>query len=694
MMKRFLAIVCLIALGSSVLAQNIDRSKKPAAGAAPAIQLKDSRSFILPNGLKVFVVENNKLPKINLSLVLDIDPVMEGDAVGYESLSGSMIGTATKTKSKEQLDAAIDLLGANFSANSEGFFASSLSKHKEALLAIVSDIILNAEFKQSELDKLKKQTISGLQTEKDDANAIAENVRRALVYGPNHPYGQITTEASVEKVTLPLVENHFRTYYRPNVGYLAIVGDIKYEEAKTLIEKYFGAWERKDVPKHTYATPAASKGRRVIVVNKTGAVQTVINISHPLVLTPGSPDAIAASTLNNMLGGADARLFNNLREAHGYTYGAYSDLSTDKLVGSFNAYAQVRTAVTDSAVTEFIYELDRIRNEDAPADEVQGILNYMTGSFARSLERPQTVANFAINVERYGLSKDYYKNYLQSLNAITPSDIRRVAGKYIMPDNAIVVCVGSKDEIASKLAVFASSGKVEYYDNYGREVKAVSTPVPAGVTAESVVRNYITAVGGEKNWSKIRDLKIVMGATVQNMALEQVIQKKTPGKYMTEVKINGSMTVQKIVFDGTKGQQSGMQGSKALEGEILADTKESAAMLTELAYLSKPYSLQLKGIERIGETEAYQVEVTNAAGKKSTHFFDTKSGLKVREVSTTEGPEGPASQTFDLADYKEIKGGVKIPHKMSIDFGVQVVEMTLKSAETNSKIKDSEFEVK
>lgn len=693
MMKRFLVLLGLIALGSSVFAQKIDRSKRPAAGPAPAIQLKDSKSFQLPNGLKVFVVENNKLPRVSFSLVLDNDPVMEGDAAGFVELTGGLLGTATSNKSKEQLDAAIDLLGANFSISADGFFAASLSKHSDALLALISDIILNPVFKQEELDKQKKQTISGLQTNKDDANAIAANVRNALVYGDKHPYGEVVTEASVEKVNLNMIENHFNTYFRPNVGYLAVVGDIKFEDAKRMIERYFGSWEKKEVPRHNYPMPTAPKGRRVIVVNKTGAVQTVINIAHPVDFKPGSPDAIAINAMNNILGGGDARLFKNLRETHGYTYGAYSDISSDKLVGEFNANAQVRTAVTDSSVTQFIYELDRLRNEDVPQDEVQGILNFMTGNFARSLERPQTVANFAINIERYGLASDYYKTYLQRLNALTPADIRRVAAKYVLPDNAYVICVGNRDEIASKLGVFAQSGKVEFYDTYGKPVKAITTPIPAGVTAESVLKNYITAIGGEANWKKIKDLKVVMGATVQNMALEQTIAKKAPNKFMSEAKINGSMTIQKVVYDSKKAKQSGMQGSKMLEGDELSDLAESAAMLTELLYFGTGYSLQLKSIEMVGNTEAYWVEVTNAKGKKSSHYFDTKSGLKVREISTSEGPEGPMTQTTDFSDYQDVKGGIKVPGKMSVDLGIQVVELTLKLAEANTKMKDTDFVV-
>lgn len=692
-MRNSIIIALLLLITGYSNGQSIDRSKKPAAGPAPVIQLKDSKTFTLPNGLKVFVVENNKLPRVSFSLVLDNDPIMEGESVGFVDVTGSLIGTATKTRSKENIDESIDLLGATFSSSSDGFYASALSKNKEALLEIVSDIILNPVFKQEELDKIKKQTISSLQTEKDDANAIASKVRRALLFGSNHPYGQITTEKSVESIQLIQCKNYFETYFRPNKGYLAVVGDITFDEAKKLIEKYFNAWEKKDVPSHSYPTPKAPSNTRVIFVNKPGAVQTVINIAYPVDLKPGSIQAIPASILNNILGGADTRLFNNLREKHGYTYGAYSELNSDRFVGYFNAFAQVRNSVTDSAVYQFLYELRRIRTEDIPIEELKGIQNFMTGNFARSLERPQTVANFAINTERYSLDKNYYKSYLQTLNAQQPADISLLAKSLILPDQAYIICVGNKDEVAGKLASFSGSNKVEFFDYNGKEIKNPSTPIPSDVTASAIIKKYIDAVGGEKNWGKIKTIKMVMGATVQNMSLDQTVIKKAPNKLFTELKLNGAMVMQKTIFDGEKGKESGMQGSKDISQEKLESVKENAAMLTEMLYLnpSQGYILKILSIEKIGESEAYQIEVVSPSGNKTYHFFDKSSGLKLREMNVIEGPTGQATQITDLSEYKELKGGIKLPHKLTIDMGAQLIEMKMKSVEVNIKIDDTTF---
>ena len=201
-MKKIVLIILAASFGISVSAQKIDRSKRPTAAAAPEIKLGKTESFTLPNGLKVFVVENHKLPKVSYSLSLDIDPVSEGDMAGYIEAAGQLMERGTKNRTKEQLDKEVDFIGATLSSYSTGVYASSLKKHQDKLLTLMTDVLLNANFNQEELDKIKKQTISGIATSKDSPDAIADNARHALVYGKNHPYGEIATEETIEAITL------------------------------------------------------------------------------------------------------------------------------------------------------------------------------------------------------------------------------------------------------------------------------------------------------------------------------------------------------------------------------------------------------------------------------------------------------------------------------------------------------------
>jgi zinc protease len=411
MKNRILILVLAFIISLPSFAQ-VDRSKMPAPGPAPEIHLGKYESFKLPNGLKVFVVENHKLPRISLSLLVDRDPIRENDAVGYLEASGDLLRTGTKTKTKDQLDKEIDFIGASISTSSTGAFATSLSEFTEKLMSIVSDIVLNSDFKQAELDKIIKRMKSVLAAQKDDPESIANVVENAVLFGKDHPYGEAETNETLDNITLQKCKDYYSAYLSPNISYLAVVGDITPQKAKVLVTKYFGSWKKKNVPTFTYKTPTAPKEREVALVDRENAVQSVIDVGYPIRLKLGDPDLIQATVANTILGGGVFRLFENLREKHSYTYGAYSTLFQDRVVGNFSATTEVRNAVTDSSITQILYEMNRIRNERVPEDELQMAKNYMTGNFAINLEHPQTIATYAINIERYNLPHDYYQNYL------------------------------------------------------------------------------------------------------------------------------------------------------------------------------------------------------------------------------------------------------------------------------------------
>ncbi|NPA37775.1 MAG: insulinase family protein, partial [Chlorobi bacterium] len=442
-MKKTILNIIALAFVFSVNAQ-IDRTHAPAPGPAPEIKIGDYQSFSLKNGLKVFVVENHKVPMVTYSLSLDNDPVLEGDKAGYVSLTGDLLRAGTSNRTKDQIDEDIDFIGAYLSTSASGIYGRSLKKHSEKLLDIMSDILYNSVFPEDELDKSKKQMLTGLKSRESDPSAIASNVAGVLIYGKDHPYGEVLSEKSINNVTIDDCKNYYKTYFKPNVAYLVIVGDITLKEAKKQVKKYFAKWESGDVPSHHYDFPKAYETPEVAVANKDGAKQSIVEVTYAVDLKPGSKDVIPASVMNEILGGGNfgSRLFQNLREDKAYTYGAYSSLRSDKLVGYFKASASVRNAVTDSALTEILKEMNRIRDEKVPVQDVETIKNVIAGSFSRSLESPQTIARFALNTAKYNLPDDYYKTYLQKLAAVTPDDVQAMAKKYIQPNHAVILAVG------------------------------------------------------------------------------------------------------------------------------------------------------------------------------------------------------------------------------------------------------------
>jgi predicted Zn-dependent peptidase len=672
-----------------VVKEVVDRSKKPQPGPAPVMKIGEYQSFELANGLKVFVVENHKIPRLSYSLVLDYDPIFEGEMAGYSDFGGQLMRTGTTTRTKDQIDEAVDMIGASLNTSSGGMSAGCLTRHNEELLTVMSDVLLNANFKTEELEKIRKQTLSGLAADKNDPSAISQRVSSVIVYGNTHPYGENLSEESVNKITLEKCTEFYKTYFKPNIAYLAIVGDITVDQAKPLVEKYFGSWQRGDVPTAKYPTPKAPAKAVVAMVDRPNAVQSTISVTYPVDLKPGSPDDLKVKLTNTILGGGTFRLFNNLREKHGWTYGAYSSIQSDKLIGKFNASAEVRNPVTDSSFTEILAEMSRMRTETVPEDELNMVRNYMMGNFGRSLESPSTVASFAINTARYNLPKDYYSTYLARLAALTPADVQLTAQKYIRPDNSYLLVVGKAEELAPKLKKFAKSGELQYYDIDGKiyDPNKKLKPAPAGVTADQVIAKYITAIGGAKNLKKIKDATKNASATMQNMPISLDLYYKAPDKMLMQIG-SGTMVFAKQVYNAGKGVSSSpMSGeTKAIEGEELAGMKEASMIFPEMYYTTLGYTTQLLGIEeQKDKKQFYKVQVNKGGDRKDIEYYDVQSGLKVRAESK--------EQVTEYADYKAVDG-IMFPHSMTQNMGPQTINFVVSAIKVNTKLKDEFFEVK
>jgi predicted Zn-dependent peptidase len=645
------------------------RSGAPTPGKARAIQLGKANSFDLSNGLKVIVVENHKIPRVSYQLSLNNDQILEKDQIGFVSVAGSLMGTGTTTKSKSDIDAAVDFIGANLNTRGSGVFASGLKKHSEKLLEIMTDVLYNPSFPEAEFKKIKTQTISGLSQTATNADAMAGNVAAVLNYGVNHPYGEIQTEDDVNNMTLENIKSYYNTYFKPNNAYLVIVGDITPEEAKADAEKYFSSWKSGEIPGTNYDAPADTKGTNVAFANKDGAVQSVIRVTYPVNLKPGASDLVKARVMNNILGGGvfSGRLMQNLREDKAYTYGSRSSLSANSLIGNFNAGASVRNAVTDSSVHEILFEMDRLTKEPVSADDLQLVKNSMAGSFARSLESPQTIARFARNTYRFNLPADYYETYLQRLDAVSIEDVLEMAKKYIRPENANIVVAGSRDEVSANLARFDSDGVIDFYDAFGKKLDMQESALPAGLDAKTVVSDYLDAIGGLDKINTVKSIVSKFSADLMGQKASMETGQEDNKKFYMEMSMAGNIMMEQR-FDGTQGSTGGMgQNLPVPEGPELDALKEQAILFAQLSYLDAagPYKIDLKGIEDVNGEKAYKVQVTKANGDKSFEFYSVKSNLLIRSTLSQDGPDGqPKPITNDFADFKEV-GGVMFPHSIT-----------------------------
>ncbi|CAF3758389.1 unnamed protein product [Rotaria sp. Silwood1] len=686
----FTIAILFIATNSNA---QVDRTKAPAPNAAPIIKIGTPAKFVLPNGLKVFVVQNNKLPRVSASLTFNYDPILEGDKAGYVSLAGELIKQGTTTKKKEVLDEEVDFLGANLSTSASSASVNALSSNFNKAFGLMADVVLHPAFLESEFDRLKKQTLTGLEAEKEDPNSISSNVSNKLMYGANHPYGEFNTEATVKNITLADVKKYYNTYWKPNVAYLVFVGDITPANAQKLALQYFGKWQKGVVPARNFVAPKPLNKPVIAIVDRPSSVQSNINIVSAINLKPGTADVIPSAVANSILGSHDlsSRLNSNLREKHAFTYGAYSNVNADRVIGNFTAGASVRNEKTDSAIQEFINEFNRLKKEAVDEKLVDTTKKLMSGEFALSLESPSTVARFALNTARYNLPADYYQNYLTNLSKVNAASVQQMANKYISNNNMYIVIVGNAKEIAKGLEKY---GDVKYFDIYGNETKPSTTKaVDASITGKSIIEKYIAAVGGDAAIAAIKDAEIKGSAEIPGAPMKPDFARKyiVGSAYSSIVSaMGGAMVLQKQVV--ANGTYTSIQNGQAetLEDEDKEELDEETTFVNEVYYLKNNYTLNVAGIEAIDGKDVYAVKVKSAKGREFTNYYDVATGFKVKTTQMVDGPAGakvPVSTM--LGDYKAYNN-VQMPTKVILDQGVKIT-VTFTDVKINSGLKVEDF---
>ncbi|SDQ13885.1 Predicted Zn-dependent peptidase [Chryseobacterium soldanellicola] len=676
-MKKQLTYIAVAFLFTGMLsAQKIDLNAMPKPGPTPAINIAKPKTFQLSNGLTVMVVENNKLPRVSANLSMDRPPYNEGAVTGVSEIMAEQFENGTTNMSKDDFNKKVDYLGANLNFNSGGAFASSLSKYFPEVLGLMADAIINPKFSAEEIQNSKERAIEGLKSDEKNASSIASRVSNALMYGKNTSRGEFETVESINKIQLADVQNTYKKYYAPDNAYLVIVGDVKFDQVKPLIEKAFSGWKKANTP-ITPLEPSANVGKTEInVVDVPSAVQSVVSVNNLNTLKMKDPNYFPATIANYILGGGgEARLFMNLREKNGFTYGAYSSMSASKYSPEFSAEASVRNEVTDKAVKEFMNELNAIST--VKPEELENAKAKLKGSFIMSLEKPETIARFALNQKVQDLPSDFYTNYLKSIDKVTAADVSNAVKSTILPNQSRIFIAGKASDISEGLEKLGYP--VKYFDKDANPVaKPTAQKVDASVTIGSVADKYINAIGGLANVQKVTSITSEATTKVQGMDMGMKMIQAKGGKMNMNVSMMGN-TVQKIVFDGKDGYME-VQGQKSpLSDKQKAEMSKDTELFPELTF-AKSADYKLAGIEKYNNEDSYVVK-----GAKETYYYSVKTGLKTGEVKSSEGASVPTS----YADYKDVSG-VKLPYTINQNMGGMDINLTVKSYQLN-QAKDSDF---
>ena len=677
------SIIVLSSLFLTLIMQAQDRTQ-PKPGPSPVINIKKPESFTLPNGLKVMVVENHKLPRVSFNLSIDNTPYVEGNKKGVADLTSSLIGNGSMKISKDAFNEEIDFLGADLNFYSSGASGSSLSKYSGRILELMAEGALNPNFTQEEFDKEKDKLIEGLKTQEKSVAAVAGRVQNVLAFGKSHPSGEFLSEETIKNVTLSDVESNYHTNFVPENAYLIIIGDVKFKETKKAVEKLFGSWVKATAPSLTYTDPKNVQYTQINFVDMPNAVQSEIALQNTVDLKMNDKDYFATIVANQILGGDFNSYLNmNLREAHGWTYGARSSIGGSKYISTFRASTQVRNAVTDSAVVEFFKEIKKIRTEKVTDEMLANVKAGYVGKFVMQIEKPQTVAGYALRIKTQGLPEDFYENYIKNINAVTAEDVLAVANKYFLEDNIRVVIVGKGSEVLPGLEKLKIP--MFYFDKYGTptEKPVMKKAVPAGVTVKTVLDNYIKAIGGQKALAAVKSVSSIATGEIQGTALEMTSKVTSSNKLAVEMKAMGMTMMKQVVNE--KGAYVTQQGQrKDLDGEKLAETKATAIPFNELQMVQKT-DITLDGIESFNGADAYVIK-----NGKTTLYYDVTSGLKIGNAIVQEANGQKMTQISSFGDYKEVKG-IKFPFKTTLSFGPQEIEFKTTEVKINEGITDADF---
>lgn len=572
------------------------RRQAPPPLAPKPLNIPKPYETTLPNGLQVVVVEDPRLPLVNYRLAFRTgDTGDPADMPGLMDMVTSLLSEGTQQRTSKQIADEVARLGATLTAGSNPDYttvsASALSMYRNEILELLADIALNPTFPESEVKLAQQNALQGLKQQRSQAGFLA-NERMAHILFGQHPYSVISaTPESINAMSHDKLLTFHRAMFVPNNAVLVVVGDIKRDELMQRVGDLFGKWAKGQAQERQFPSPPTRTERALYIVDRPGSAQSNIIIANTAI-TRTSNDYFPMLLMNVVLGAnASSRLFMNLREAKGYTYGAYSSLDALRLAGAFRETAEVRTPVTGPSLKEFFYELGRIRDEVVPEKEIRDAKSFLTGVFPLQIETQEGLINRLVQIKMYGLPADYLQTYRDRINSVTAADIQRVARQYIQPDRVAMVIVGDAAAIMDQVKPYAQT--IEIYDINGnrKEMTAASVTTNTTVTNSTGTNSTVTTAGAANlvgRW----DIQITapngasMPATLTVRQENGRLTGKVSGQFgdadLNDVTVNGNRFDSNLSLNlsgqTVNGKVTGSTASDTMEGTINIDIPNLAPL--------------------------------------------------------------------------------------------------------------------
>lgn len=443
---------------STELSQVVRLNRAPVNKEVLHVELPRPEVAHLPNGLTLLLLENHKLPIVSFSLWIRPGQLADpSDLPGLASFTAEMLREGTTKRSSDQIATEIDSLGASLDAESSfgvshtTVTASGLSNSTEQILDLMSDIVLHPTFPADELAKFKERQLADLEQDISSPGFLAQRAFHRVLYGDFPAAVTSPTKASVEKVTVDDLKRFHDQHYVPGNSILGVAGDFNSADMRALVEKYFGGWSGAAEPAEKLPALPPAQASKITLVDRPGSVQTYI-IAGNRGIRRVDPEYSDLAVMNQVLGGGpQSRLFLDLREVHGYTYGSYSRFNADIYPGEWQALAPVRTPVTDGSMTQFLYEFKKINDEAVPREELEEAQRAIVARFALSLEQPEEILDSWLTVQYFGLPADYWDEYPSHISSIQAADVQEAAKKFVDLEHMQWICVGDREQIENVL---------------------------------------------------------------------------------------------------------------------------------------------------------------------------------------------------------------------------------------------------
>jgi predicted Zn-dependent peptidase len=638
----------------------------------------------LANGVRVILVESHRNPTVAFRLALPAGDASDpAGKTGLASMVAALLTKGAGERSAEQISAAIESAGGSiFAVTDDDFLSiagSVLSESAPLAFEILGDVVARPAFAESEFELARTQTLSGLQLSAADPGFLAGKFFRAGLYGA-HPYGATASAATTRAITRADLQAFHRNRVRPRGALLVVAGDITMAQLRTLADKAFAGWTGAPATAPAMPAPPARSSTEILLVHRPGSVQSNL-VAGNLAIGPADSSRLAASIVTSILGGgADARLFMILREQKGWTYGSYARLTRPRGIGRFEATAEVRTEVTDSALVELLAQLERITTEPIGAPEFEAKRGAMVGAFPLSIETPQALAERVASVQLYGLPRDYLQTYRTTMSAITVAQGTAAAKRVIRPKQTLGVVVGDGAKIHDKLAAIApvrivnADGDVLQASDLApkvlaaafdaRQLRASRDSFAVMVQGNAMGASVVSLESANGGWV-VRENTSIMGGMVSQQTTLTTDAALVPSSLEQGMSMQGQPLKTSVAFANGKAtgsaQTMSQQGPQTIAvntdlpvGTIASDALQAAlpafrwsegATYTVNVFAAgkgtvQPVTLKVVGSETVtvpaGTFDSWKIEQTG--GEATAMFYVAKESRRVVKIAPVGQP--------------------------------------------------------